>query len=188
MQELSRDLRSFLALFLPLPAIVRLRRCCKAMCKQWEEPLQRQLVACARRSIDAVSNECRLLLLFHTGAEGRFCFQRRRTYPGEGAWMMERWFHSGVWDETRGWFVCVNGDLELKCEERFEARAISQPGIRSAVSFAASGVVGPKIVTVSGLSGGSGSAELVRESHGPFSFTFVAFYKLQCEYISRGIK
>jgi hypothetical protein len=187
MQELSRDLRSFLALFLPLPAIVCLRRCSKTLCKQWDEPLQRQLVACARRSIDAVSYDGRLLLMFQTGAEGRFCFQARRSYPGENAWTKERWFQSGAWDETRGWFVCVNGDVTLKCEEIFEGRGILQPGIRSAVSFRASGVVGPKIVTVNGLTG-SGSVDLVRESHGAFSFSLIAFYKLQCEFISRGIK
>ncbi len=188
MEELSRDVRSHLALFLPLPSMHRLRMCSKTLCKQWDEPLQRQLVACAKRLVDATSNDARLLLLFQTGLEGRFCFQVR-SEGTSGRWWTQQGYHYGPWDEIRGWFVvCMDGNVELRSREQVLGRSFISPkgGVQSVFKAVASAALGPKTVTVSGLT--QTPLDLVRVSHGPFSFSMVAFYKTQCEVLNKGIK
>ncbi len=186
MEELSRDLRSVVARFVPLPSIAKLLRTSKLLRLQWQELFQRRVAACARKSIDATCDMAGLVLLFLDDTGGVFHF---RVGSNAGWTSGLNWTLGHNWsvmEEIRGRFSlnCGGDEFYLTCEEQTTGlREVTEWRLCSAEAVA---TVSRSTIEVAGMPL-VGSKSLVIVSHGPFSFSFIAFFRTQLDlHLKRG--
>ena len=165
MSLVSRDIRSVIARFVPLSDIVRLMCCSKTYRSQWGPLFERRVRACAQASLDARCELGDLLLLFLAENCGVFCFQELVSNRGR------------IKEEYYGRFWEREGTFHLTATQKISEKTVSRFG-KSEECTDVRGVAldlnGKVFLRWKAL-------ELTQTvvSHGPFSFNYVEFFKLQ---------
>ncbi len=188
MELLSRDLRSVVARFVPLPCIAKLMRCSKLLRSQWAELFERRLAACAKKSLDATCDVAGMVLLFLDDTGGVFHFRlgmnagwRTIADWGGGTKTSRRSF-----EEIRGEFSVnrAGDEFFLRCREHSKGlRRVTEWNTCDAEAVASLSGSTIEVTDMPVL----GTKSMVLVSHGPFSFSYNAFFRKQLDqFVRRG--